>query len=99
MAEALPTRMCPVLLTGHGGYEQLVHREDVSVPPEGSEVLVRVAAAGVNNTDVNTRIGWYSSAVRGGTNVGAGAGFAEASTATTDASSTRRSAAAWTSQG
>jgi NADPH:quinone reductase-like Zn-dependent oxidoreductase len=79
MAEALPTRMRAVLLTGHGGYEKLVHREDVPVPRPGSgEVLVRVAAAGVNNTDVNTRIGWYSKGVHGGTGAGAAAGFAQA---------------------
>jgi hypothetical protein len=32
MAEARPTRMRAVLLTGHGGYEKLVHRNDVPVP-------------------------------------------------------------------
>jgi NADPH:quinone reductase-like Zn-dependent oxidoreductase len=73
-----PERMRAVLLTGHGGYERLVHREDVPVPRPGpGEVLIRVAAAGVNNTDVNTRIGWYSKAVRRATGAG-GEGFAEA---------------------
>ena len=43
------------------------------------EVLIRVAAAGVNNTDVNTRIGWYSKDVRSGTDEGAAAGFSDAS--------------------
>lgn len=57
----LPTRMRAVLLTGHGGYEQLALRDDVVVPTPGpGEVLLRVGAAGVNNTDVNTRVGWYS---------------------------------------
>ena len=28
--------------------------------PKPGEVLINVAAAGVNNTDINTRIGWYS---------------------------------------
>ncbi len=32
------------------------------VPAEG-EVLVQVLAAGVNNTEINTRLGWYSAAV------------------------------------
>jgi len=33
----------------------------VPIPSPGdNEVLIRVAAAGVNNTDINTRIGWYS---------------------------------------
>ncbi len=53
-----------VLWMGYGGYEQLSFREDVPVPrPAPGEVLVRIGAAGVNNTDINTRIGWYS---RGG---------------------------------
>ena len=38
----------------------LVYRTDMPVPVPGrSEVLIK-AAAGVNNTDINTRIGWYS---------------------------------------
>ena len=48
-------------LTAHGGPEALVYRTDVPVPVPGrSEVLIKVGAAGVNNTDINTRIGWYS---------------------------------------
>ena len=59
--ETIPERMCAVLLTGHGGFDRLEYREDVPVPrPGADEVLIRVAAAGVNNTDINTRIGWYS---------------------------------------
>jgi NADPH:quinone reductase-like Zn-dependent oxidoreductase len=53
--------MKAVLLKGHGGFDQLEYREDVPVPePEAHHVLVRIGAAGVNNTDINTRIGWYS---------------------------------------
>ena len=67
-SETIPERMAAVLLTGHGGLDKLVYREDVPVPrPEAGEVLIRVAAAGVNNTDINTRIGWYNRAVTGGT--------------------------------
>lgn len=56
----IPTTMCGVQLTGHGGPEKLVWREDLPVPrPEAGEVLVRVVAAGVNMTDLNTRKGWY----------------------------------------
>jgi NADPH:quinone reductase-like Zn-dependent oxidoreductase len=56
--------MHAVLLKAHGGYEQLEHREDVPVPqPQAGEVLIRVFAAGVNNTDINTRIGWYAKEV------------------------------------
>jgi len=50
-----------VLLTGHGGPEKLVSRDDVPVPhPESTDVLVHVEAAGVNNTGINTREAWYS---------------------------------------
>ena len=38
-------------------------------------MLIRVAAAGINNTDVNTRIGWYSKAVTTETAAVAAAGF------------------------
>jgi NADPH:quinone reductase-like Zn-dependent oxidoreductase len=68
--------MAAVLLHGHGGLDQLEYRTDVPVPcPGRDEVLIRVAAAGVNNTDVNTRIGWYSKAVTAATGAGAAAGF------------------------
>lgn len=61
--------MSGVELTGHGGPEKLVWRDDLPVPePTHGEVLVRVLAAGVNNTDINTRIGWYSKTVTGATN-------------------------------
>lgn len=50
-----------VVLTGFGGFERLQLRGDLPVPQPGpGEVLIRVAAAGVNNTDINTRTGWYS---------------------------------------
>ena len=80
MSAALPTEMRAVRLTGHGGYDKLVYRNDVPVPnPSPGEVLVKVAAAGVNNTDINTRIGWYSKEVRAGTEAGSAQGFADAS--------------------
>jgi NADPH:quinone reductase-like Zn-dependent oxidoreductase len=65
-------KMAAVLLTGHGGPEKLVYRTDVPIqkPAEG-EVLIRVGAAGVNNTDINTRLGWYSKSVDEGTNAAA----------------------------
>jgi len=67
-----PETMCAVLLKAHGGYEQLEHREDVPVPqPQAGEVLVRVYAAGVNNTDINTRIGWYAKEAGASSTVGA----------------------------
>lgn len=52
----IPEKMAAVLLTGHGGIEKLEYRTDVPVPQPGhGEVLIQVAAAGVNNTDINTR--------------------------------------------
>ncbi len=74
----LPTRMKGMVLTGHGGLDRLEWRDDLPVPEPGpEEVLIRVHAAAVNNTDINTRIGWYSKAVRGDTNAGALDGIGE----------------------
>lgn len=57
----LPVTMRGVWLTGHGDMDKLEIRQDIPVPVPGSrDVLVRVAAAGVNNTDINTRVAWYS---------------------------------------
>lgn len=59
-----PEFMYGVQLTQHGGPETLVWNEEIPVKrPSPGEVLVRVKAAGVNNTDINTRIGWYSKEV------------------------------------
>lgn len=57
---SLLARMRAVLLTGHGGLDQLHYREDAAVARPGpGEVLVRVIACAVNNTDINLRVGWY----------------------------------------
>ena len=49
------------LLRGHGGFEQLEYRDDIPVPAAAAgEVLIGIRAAAVNNTDINTRVGWYS---------------------------------------
>lgn len=64
--EGAPT-MKAVVTTGNGGYEKLDYR-DVPMPTPGpGEVLLKVLAAGANNTEINTRLGWYSSSVEGGT--------------------------------
>lgn len=55
-----PRTMHAVVLTGHGGFDKLVYREDVPVPtPAPGEVLVEVSACGMNNTDVWVRQGAY----------------------------------------
>jgi len=65
-------RMMAVVTTGNGDYDRLDYRE-VPVPEPGpGEVLLRVLAAGVNNTEINTRLGWYSSSVTSGTEQFAG---------------------------
>ena len=59
--------MKAVVTTGNGGYDKLDYR-DVPKPVIGpGELLLKVLAAGVNNTEINTRLGWYSSAVTSGT--------------------------------
>ncbi len=59
-----PRTMSGIYLTRHGGPDAQEWREDIPVPQPGvGQVLVKVLAAGVNNTDINTRIGWYSSDV------------------------------------
>ena len=62
-AKELPRQMMAVVTTGNGGYDKLEYRRvPVPVPGRG-EVLLQVLAAGVNNTEINTRLGWYSSSV------------------------------------
>ena len=60
MNAVIPAKMRAVVLTGHGGLENLVYREDVPVPsPAPGEVLIAVSACGMNNTDVWVRQGAY----------------------------------------
>ncbi len=67
----LPETMRAVVTMGHGDMDQLVYHTDWPRPDPGpGEVLVRVGACGLNNTDVNTRTGWYSKAVTGATSGG-----------------------------
>ena len=57
--------MKAMVLTGHGGLDKYAWHEDWPMPELGPmEVLIKVGACGLNNTDVNTRTGWYSKTVR-----------------------------------
>ena len=77
--QEIPKTMHAVMLTGHGGIDMLVYKTDVEVPlPKPDEVLIRVKASGVNNTDINTRIGWYSKSVTSDTNKGGASGLEDA---------------------
>ncbi|MEM8705065.1 MAG: alcohol dehydrogenase family protein [Actinomycetota bacterium] len=84
MREEIPETMAAVYLRGYGGEEQLDYVTDAPVPSPGpDEVLIRVRAAGVNNTDINTRIGWYAREITTG------------STDTADAADEQEAASGW----
>ncbi len=60
----LPTTMNAFVLHEHGGMDAIRFHTDWPMPEIGADdVLIRVGACGLNNTDVNTRSGWYSKAV------------------------------------
>lgn len=60
----LPETMRAMVTMGHGGLDQMVLHHNWPRPePAPGEVLIRVRACGLNNTDVNTRSGWYSKTV------------------------------------
>lgn len=68
----LPKTMRAMVTMGHGDLDQMVLHEDWPCPnPAPDEVLIRVRACGLNNTDVNTRSGWYSKTVTDATTGGA----------------------------
>ena len=57
----IPNTMTAVLMNGNGDYDKLEYVTNYKTPiPKENEVLIKVKAAGVNNTDINTRIAWYS---------------------------------------
>jgi NADPH:quinone reductase-like Zn-dependent oxidoreductase len=62
-SDGQPT-MKAVVTMGNGGYDQLVYCDVARPNPGPTEVLVQVRAAGMNNTEINTRLGWYSSSVK-----------------------------------
>ncbi|MCY4291620.1 MAG: alcohol dehydrogenase family protein [Roseovarius sp.] len=68
----LPETMKAMVLTGHGGVDMYHWHESWPTPKPGpDDVVVKVGACGMNNTDVNTRSGWYSKAISEATTGGA----------------------------
>lgn len=64
----VPTVMTAAVLLAHGGPSQLQIKHHVTVPtPLHNEVMIQVAACSINNTDINTRLGWYHHSVQQGT--------------------------------
>ena len=64
LARDIPETMCAVRLNGHGDFSQYEFRSDVLVPRPGhGEILIRVEAAALNNTDVAVRTDWYAGEV------------------------------------
>ncbi|WP_224824686.1 alcohol dehydrogenase family protein [Cognatishimia sp. MH4019] len=69
---SVPDTMTAMVTMGHGDLDQIVLHTDWPRPtPASGEVLIRVGACGLNNTDVNTRSGWYSKTVTEATTGGA----------------------------
>ena len=57
---SIPKMMKAMLLTGHGSPEKLVFENNWPIPDiDPDEVLVRVGACGINNTDIWVREGAY----------------------------------------
>ncbi|WP_168797978.1 alcohol dehydrogenase family protein [Pacificoceanicola onchidii] len=68
----LPDTMRAMVTEGHGDLDKLVLHGTWPRPDPGpGEVLIKVGACGLNNTDINTRTGWYSKAVSEATTGGA----------------------------
>ena len=60
--------MRAMVLVGHGDLDKLHYKTDWAKPaPRRGQVLVRVQACGLNNTDINTRTAWYSKGTAGAT--------------------------------
>ncbi|EEE46305.2 alcohol dehydrogenase family protein [Roseibium alexandrii] len=69
---SIPATMKAMVLEGHGGLDKIVWHEHWPTPEPGAgQVLIKVGACGLNNTDVNTRSGWYSKTVSEATTGGA----------------------------
>ncbi len=67
--ERMPKTMTAMVTIAHGDYDQLQLKTDWPTPqPKQGEVLIKVSACGMNNTDINTRVGWYDDQVEAATN-------------------------------
>jgi len=65
--------MTAAVTLGNGGFE-MIEIQQVPIPiPAAGEVRLKVLAAGMNNTEINTRLGWYSTDVEVSTDAVAGA--------------------------
>lgn len=51
--------MLTAVTTGNGGYDKLECRKVPTPVARLGEFIVRVLAAGMRNTEINTRLGWY----------------------------------------
>jgi NADPH:quinone reductase-like Zn-dependent oxidoreductase len=68
----IPKTMRAFVLHGHGDFDVLKFHDDWPTPnPYVDQVLIKVEACGLNNTDINTRTGWYSKSVTSATTGGA----------------------------
>ena len=61
--------MKAVVTDGNGDFDRLKCRIVKCPQPESGEVTLAVLAAGMNNTEINTRVGWYSDSVTKATSV------------------------------
>lgn len=77
--------MRAMVLTGHGGLDKLVLRDVPRPRPGRGEILIKVGACGVNNTEINTRTAWYDRAVNASVSVELGLYGLDSSTGTSDA--------------
>ena len=60
--------MLAMVTMGHGGAEMTEFHDNWPMPTVATdEVLIKVGACGLNNTDINTRSGWYSKSISGAT--------------------------------
>ena len=56
----IPETMQAMVTMGHGDIDRLVFHPDWPTPKtEGDDVLIKVGAFSLNNTEVNTRTEWY----------------------------------------